>query len=127
MSIDLKPCPFCGGEPFLNHYPAHTHKLATWMPDAGDQYAVECCDCGVGHLCEDAESAKTWWNLRYEPTKTEQPVSVDLDKCVLALINGERKRDGSDPLSCLSDAMYPHYYWEKTKDVLEAAGVKYVD
>ena len=68
---DLLPCPFCGGEPHLKHYPAHTHTLATWMPDAVDQYAVECMDCGVGHLTETEETAVMWWNTRYKEPQND--------------------------------------------------------
>lgn len=58
MSIELKPCPFCGGEAIL----AETNE---------DEVFVECCNCyahsGIYYCEKEAIEA---WNSRVEPTFT---------------------------------------------------------
>lgn len=61
MNIDgLKPCPFCGGEPYLQYFDG--------IYDYGPQeptYCVECLDCGgEGPTCESGEEAIEAWNRR---------------------------------------------------------------
>lgn len=67
MSIELKPCPFCGGEATMSSY---TYSLS----GLGTQYKVEC----EGHDCPaqptvdwhywTAEEAAEAWNTRAERT-----------------------------------------------------------
>lgn len=55
--IELKPCPFCGGEAILKeHYNSYT-----------DWWLVSCSECGVsqtGHANEFSYEAKEAWNRR---------------------------------------------------------------
>lgn len=56
MSIELKPCPFYGGEA----------RLAVCSYPAGDRYRVECIDCGATTWPRiiDAKGAARNWNQR---------------------------------------------------------------
>jgi Lar family restriction alleviation protein len=58
----LLPCPFCGQEPILQEQPAHTHTLATFMPDHLGSWTVECCDCGM--IKDTREAVIAAWNRR---------------------------------------------------------------
>lgn len=67
MSIELKPCPFCGGEPIMSSY---TYSLS----GAGIQYKVECerHNCPAQPTVDwhywTAEEAAEAWNTRAERT-----------------------------------------------------------
>lgn len=73
MSIELKPCPFCGGEPIMSSY---TYSLS----GAGIQYKVECerHDCPAQPTVDwhywTAEEAAEAWNTRAE--RTCKPANV---------------------------------------------------
>lgn len=43
----LKPCPFCGGEAVIEIVEPHTHVLATFMPDYGGGFFIECQNAPV--------------------------------------------------------------------------------
>lgn len=56
--VELKPCPFCGGEAKLEH---------NYMTDYGDSYWVSCCSCNVSTDSDWAqESVIATWNKRTE-------------------------------------------------------------
>ena len=38
----LKPCPFCGGEALLNHYPVHRYEDFSY-----NNYYIVCGGCGI--------------------------------------------------------------------------------
>lgn len=64
----LLPCPFCGNpDPVLIEHPAHTHVIATFMPDHHGSWTLECVACNVG-MIEDEPGAKDRiierWNRR---------------------------------------------------------------
>lgn len=63
----FKPCPFCGNaEPILHEIEAHTHMIATFMPDHPGSWAIECggAGCGLGFLEETRAGAVEAWNRR---------------------------------------------------------------
>lgn len=65
MTDDLKPCPFCGGEPKIFH---HDTK---WF---GPTWHIECLDdnCGCGTCHHDSAAiAATVWNRRAKPQAAE--------------------------------------------------------
>lgn len=57
MSIELKPCPFCGEEAIL--------------AETNDEVLVECCNCyaHTGLYCSEQEAIDAW-NSRVKPTFT---------------------------------------------------------
>lgn len=62
MGENLKPCPFCGGQPWIDHIEPHSH-LLSFMPDYKGSYCVE-CKCGVGLIAEDRKKVCDAWNRR---------------------------------------------------------------
>lgn len=71
MSVELKPCPFCGGEAELDFAgKSFTYTASNGKPyDSGFYYTVKCrdevCGCKIG-IYEDAEMALSAWNRRAE-------------------------------------------------------------
>lgn len=58
--IELKSCPFCGGEPELRR----VYIPREWL------YEARCPECGCGTDCRDTEeSAAAGWNLRHCETE----------------------------------------------------------
>lgn len=54
--IELRSCPFCGGEAVIEHNSEYD--------DEG--YAVRCSECGIEspNCCSDEHEAAQWWNRR---------------------------------------------------------------
>lgn len=75
MSEELKPCPFCGGEPLISVVEAHDHTpmLKALIPDiepAEETHWVECPGCGCCMAGKNKRAdAVTAWNRRahFEP------------------------------------------------------------
>ncbi len=71
MSVELKPCPFCGGEAELDFAgKSFTYTASDGKPyDSGFYYTVKCldnvCGCKIG-IYEDAKMAVAAWNRRAE-------------------------------------------------------------
>ncbi len=63
VMTELKPCPFCGGEPISYYIPPHEHYIVDFPPFEGAGY-VECphCDCGLSAKTEEEAIEK--WNRR---------------------------------------------------------------
>jgi len=62
----LKPCPFCGEQPAINHIEAHSHSFQIngfKMPDHPGSCVIECA-CGAGLIDSDFESVSKRWNTR---------------------------------------------------------------
>jgi|GEM_PF-1410696 len=78
---ELKPCPFCGGEPILNHIEAHTHHLTfdgkPLMPDYPGSWTIECCD--VGMIKDTREEVVTAWNRRALSQQGEDALRMALE------------------------------------------------
>lgn len=54
--IELKTCPFCGGEAWFEH-----------LSECDDEgYAVRCSECGIEspNCCSNEHEAAQWWNRR---------------------------------------------------------------
>ncbi|WP_392565846.1 Lar family restriction alleviation protein [Utexia brackfieldae] len=60
----LKPCPFCGGEPNVNRIEPHQHEHATFMPDCSESYTIECFTCEVGMISDSWDDVEKRWNKR---------------------------------------------------------------
>lgn len=60
MSIELKPCPFCGGEAYLRDFGAGFHRVCCWNRDC----AMTC----ETPMRTSAEKAIMDWNTRAEKT-----------------------------------------------------------
>lgn len=63
-AIELKPCPFCGGEALGIEQEAHTHVFATFMPDHPGSFTIECPKCNVWLIDANEEIATAAWNRR---------------------------------------------------------------
>jgi hypothetical protein len=62
--IELLACPFCGGSAILQEHPAHTHAVATFMPDHAGSATVECTGCNVGMINDTVALVTADWNTR---------------------------------------------------------------
>lgn len=81
MMNKLKPCPFCGGEAFVNVIEPHKHMIATWLPEYGGGAFVECAGCGCGLSAPTETEAIEKWNLRVSDlTPDEMPRAAELVK-----------------------------------------------
>lgn len=69
MSEELKPCPFCGGQSYIEIIPPHTHSewLKKELPDLPDcegfAYAW-CRECSASVPANNKEEAIKAWNRR---------------------------------------------------------------
>ena len=59
----LKPCPFCGGEPFINEIEPHKHYFVD-MPDYEGGAFMECTDCSCGISAKTRKEVIAAWNKR---------------------------------------------------------------
>ena len=59
---ELKPCPFCGGEPMIYDIEPYKHLLANF-PDHPGSTVIE-CGCGCGLVDESRETVIERWNTR---------------------------------------------------------------
>lgn len=64
MSDELKECPFCGAEPFVQQHEPHTHSIATFMPDYPGSVTIECPKCSCGMIHDTEAEAVAAWNCR---------------------------------------------------------------
>lgn len=71
---ELKPCPFCGGEPLFVPNPLGTNNANFNMKGnvgLGELVTYECGECGSDcGLYHNEKEAKNAWNTRHEPTCT---------------------------------------------------------
>jgi hypothetical protein len=105
MSIELLPCPFCGGRAELQHTPAEFCEVdGTVEPSAYNVYCfAESCGYRVvlarGH--DTAELAAAAWNRRDGAAACEGREG-ELRRAIVAIVNGAQAvkwicmRDGSD-------------------------------
>lgn len=61
--IELKPCPFCGGEAISYKIEPHSHTLVD-MPDYAGSGFAECTACGCCLSDDNEEKAVEKWNRR---------------------------------------------------------------
>jgi Lar family restriction alleviation protein len=64
--VELKPCPFCGGEAEIVGGPEDWHPTMLDPDSGGDPYSIFCKTCGGGHLMvgDDIEKVYELWNRR---------------------------------------------------------------
>ena len=71
MSIELKPCPFCGGEASINDDPTGNggKPIMRGRVGLGRLWSVECDECGAdaGYWQEEGLAVRAW-NTRAERT-----------------------------------------------------------
>jgi Lar family restriction alleviation protein len=92
MATELKPCPFCGGKPFVS----------ARLPYFGETLtvAVVCEDCNAASKHKvNEEDAIEAWNRRVEKTpcdlcKFNPPSSMDGKPCTMCVADG-RNEDGN--------------------------------
>ena len=59
MSLELKPCPFCGGKAYLDK------ASADLLDECSKNYVVRCWDCRVSTAWfDDEDKCKDMWNKR---------------------------------------------------------------
>ena len=96
MSNELKPCPFCGGEAFINTVESHAHEVATFMPDYPGGTFIECTSCTCALSGETEDKAIEAWNTRKPIDKVvEQLESKKVDRNIF-------NRRG-DAIGCIHD------------------------
>ena len=82
---DLKPCPFCGGEAFVNDNPIGTSNETLNMRGGvglGRLWSVECDECGAdAGYAQSVEEAIRRWNSRAERTCRMVPDGNDCGHC----------------------------------------------
>ena len=61
---ELKPCPFCGGEAFLEVIPPHKHYIATFVADYDGGAFAECTKCSCAISADNEQDAINKWNTR---------------------------------------------------------------
>ena len=61
---ELKSCPFCGGEAFIEVIPPHKHIIATFMADYDGGAFVECMKCSCAISADNEQDAINKWNTR---------------------------------------------------------------
>lgn len=61
---ELKPCPFCGGEAFIEVIPPHKHYIATFMADYDGGAFAECTKCSCAISADNEQDAINKWNTR---------------------------------------------------------------
>ena len=61
--MELKPCPFCGGEAVINEIPPHKHTFVN-MPDCEGFTYIECTGCGCTIGADTTQQAIEAWNRR---------------------------------------------------------------
>ena len=66
MPSELKPCPFCGGEAYINDYEAKHGGLS---PRSGNP-SCRSCGCSLGYHTTRARAIAAW-NTRAELTSTK--------------------------------------------------------
>lgn len=72
--MQLKPCPFCGGEPRY-----------TTVHFAGDSFYTVSCDCGM-HFTDDTDVAERW-NTRATETPNRERI-IELVEELSDLVGG---------------------------------------
>jgi Lar family restriction alleviation protein len=111
-TIEVKPCPFCGGEARLDQ--RVTQSL--WNSNDAVFSHVDCDECDISgqDFCDDpdGEEAIEWWNRRAQPASVPDEVRRDarrldwLEKMAaddwgLMLHNGSVRGDGMRGLGLL--------------------------
>jgi len=62
VDYDMRPCPFCGGEPMDYNIEPHTHVIATLMPDHPGSWWIECPKCDIHMGGDTREEVVAAWN-----------------------------------------------------------------
>ena len=62
--IKLKPCPFCGGVPFICEAKKHKSRMLGQEIEYGDGAFVECSKCTCAISADTMEDAINTWNTR---------------------------------------------------------------
>lgn len=86
MNVELKPCPFCGGDAELR------------SDEANEVYDVGCCKCNAHGASFDvwwsdgdaATNARTAWNMRKKPNDDPQ---AEFKKCPFCGEDSEMQSD----------------------------------
>lgn len=65
---ELLPCPFCGGEAFMEEHPPHKHSdwlVKMGMPEySAGSFTIECVACECGMIHESRDGVVAAWNRR---------------------------------------------------------------
>ena len=61
---ELLPCPFCGGEAFIEVIPPHKHIIATFVADFDGGAFAECMKCSCAISADNEQDAISRWNTR---------------------------------------------------------------
>ena len=75
MTEQLKPCPFCGTQPFLEEHPPHQHGFSDFATDGSVTIS---CNCGVGLIADNKKEAINKWNYRLKDDQW-QPINHSKD------------------------------------------------
>jgi Lar family restriction alleviation protein len=90
----LKPCPFCGGEPLESRIEPHKHHIVM-MPDYPGAWCVECPKCEFQLFDHDTQAnVVAAWNRRATPAQTpmhEQNARFAIDGAISFGIQGDNK------------------------------------
>lgn len=75
---ELLPCPFCGGEAFMEEHPPHKHSdwlVKMGMPEySAGSFTIECVACECGMIHESRDGVVAAWNRRAALQSQDDPL-----------------------------------------------------
>ena len=110
---ELKPCPFCGGEPMIYDTEPYKHLLANF-PDHPGSTIIE-CGCGCGLIDESRETVIARWNTRADSAA----VTAEREACADAESDAGRLALELECLLLSTDMPAASRWWDSANEALD--------